>query len=996
MVSSRVLQYLIETVAVSMGVTPDDAARRRAYLDLTADDAAVLRDLRPIVAECHGALMADFYAHLERFNETAAFLPDGARMEQLERQQWRYLADLTGGRFDWNYVVDRLRVGVVHQRIGLEPRWYVGAYARYLCSLVEHALPRLADDPGRLVRVFVALLRAVFFDIDLVLEAYFHADRQALVSLKEFSDRIVSNIPVGLLAVDEDLSILTANDFMGNLIAEAPGDIVGRRLEDVLSEAQVVDAARRVVADGKPHSGLFATQYNSAGDKISVQVSMVPLSPKVDDPVAPSGVERVNRAKLVIVVEDLSESTDLRRSSHESAAYVQAILDNVAEGIITIDEAGDVETFNTAAEALFGYAAEEVVGTNVRMLMPEPYRSEHDAYMARCVESGEHRCLGVGFRDVEGRRKDGSVFAMELSISEMTLGKGRRFIGIVRDISERLAAEMETAKLSSAVEQAADSIIITDSRGVIEYVNAGFEETTGFARAEALGRTPNLVKSGVHDTAFYAKLWATLQSGGVFRDVFVNRRKDGGLYYEEKTITPLRDPQGNIVHFVSSGKDITERIQTEERLRHLVHHDALTGLPNRALLMDRLSQAVAWDKRHGRIVALMFLDLDRFKLLNDSMGHDRGDRLLARVGERLKGVIKSGDTVARLSGDEFALVLPDLASADDVVPIARRVLDYVAEPIDLDGVEVAATASIGIALFPHDGVEPRELMRQAEIAMYGAKARGPGRYRFYTPGMNAAAEQRFLLENDLRRALEREEFLLYFQPQVLIGDGRLIGVEALLRWNHPVQGMVSPASFIPILEESGLIAEVGRWVLDAACKELSRLRTEGLKVPRMAVNISPRQLDDPEFPAVVGEILNRYGLSAESLELEITESSLMEDDHNALESLHLLEAVGVHLAMDDFGTGYSSLSYLRRLPVDTLKIDRAFVANVPDDCDDCELAGAIVALGHSLKLRIVAEGVETPEQLAFLNDQGCDAVQGYFIARPMPADALMTFLVSQR
>jgi len=991
----HLIDRLIEVVAATMGVTRDEAERRRRYLGLSDDEAALLREVRPTIATHHDALMRDFYAHLQSFDETRELLQDPASLERLKRKQWRYLAELTTGRYDWDYVIERLRVGVVHQSIGLEPRWYIGAYSHYLSSLADHLATSLGEDPERLVAVLVALQRVVFFDISLVLEAYFHADRQALLSLKDLSDRILASVPVGLLVLADDLTIVSANGFMERLVAEADEDLVGARLEDVLPQVEVVARARQALADGLEHQDVLVEQFNRGGARVSMQVRIVPLSPSVPEPGVGEGGQGLATARLLVVVEDLSEYRRLRQDSREASVHVRAILDNVADGIITIDDSGVVESFNPAAERLFGYSTEDVIGRNVRMLMPEPYRSGHDGYLARHVESGERRCLGVGFREVEGLRRDGSVFAMELSISEMRLDKGRRFIGIVRDITERRAAQLTTAKLSSAVEQAADSIIITDDQGVIEYVNGGFEETTGYSREDALGRTPGLVKSGMHDAAFYSKLWSTIQSGNVFRDVFVNRRRDGGLYYEEKTITPLRDPQGNITHFVSSGKDITERIQTQERLQHLAQHDMLTGLPNRALLMDRLSQAMAWDKRHGGGVALLFLDLDRFKLLNDSMGHDRGDRLLQWLAARLRVCVREGDTVARLSGDEFALVLQDIVSVDEVLPVARKVLECIADPLDLDGVEVAPTASIGIALFPDDGVEPNELLRQAEIAMYRAKAEGRGGCQFYTSDMNTAAEQRFLLENDLRRALERDEFVLHYQPQVLIDSGETIGVEALLRWNHPIQGLVPPAAFIPILEESGLIRAVGQWVLDTACGELRRMRAKGLVLPRMAVNISPRQLADPEFAAAVGEVLTRHALSPGSLELEITETSLMEDEGNAVESLHLLEAIGVHLAMDDFGTGYSSLSYLRRLPVDTLKIDRAFVANVPEDGGDCELAGAIVALGHSLKLRIVAEGVETGEQLTFLRAQGCDAVQGYFVARPMPADALAVFLHPQ-
>lgn len=1114
--SVKHLADLVGLIASDMGVTPAEAERRKAYLDLCDADAETLRGIRELMAGAHAPLMEEFYDHLLAFEETRDFVDDPDRLEQLQRKQWRYLLDLTAGRYDWSYVQDRLRVGVVHQRVGLEPRWYIGAYGKYLGGLVNYLMGELAAEPERMLAVLRALLKVTFFDIGLVLEAYFFSDRQKLIALKEYSENVVCNVPAGLLVVADDLTILSANRLMDRIGSFAHADLAGLSLEAVIPDADLGRRIREVIGSRAPQYGIAVTRPAQGGGADVFEVSLVPL------PELSSADEITQRARVLVVIEDLTEREQLRAATFETDRRMQTIVATVAEGIITIDERGAIDSFNPAAERLFGYTADEVIGGNVSLLMPEPYRSDHDSYLKNHLASGERRCLGTGFREVEGRRKDGTVFPIELSISEAPLQDRRLFVGIVRDISERKREErqrmelqrhlellldstgegvfgidlqgrctflnragasmfgcgdeealgsdvaslihpgddgdvpesdgsrwtealhlclsegrssqieeamwwrrdhgpfpveysvrpirdgeritgavvtfsdvserkhtqLEMAKLSRAVEQTADSVIITDSQGEIEYVNAGFEETTGYSRDEALGQTPALVKSGKHDADFYSRLWSTIRSGNVFRDVFINRRKDGSIYYEEKTITPLRDVNGRISHYISSGKDITERMQTQERLQYLAQHDVLTGLPNRMLFMDRLSQVMAWDKRHGRLAALLFMDLDRFKVVNDSLGHHVGDRLLQEIAIRLGKGLRDGDTVARLSGDEFAVILHDIASVEDVSPVAVKLLDLIAQPLFVEDVDLTVTASIGISLFPGDSVDPSELLRHADIAMYRAKAKGRNNYQFYTHDMNTLAEERFLLENNMRKAMERGEFRLHYQPQLSIDGRQVIGMEALIRWESEERGSVPPADFVPILEETGLIVAVGEWVLRTACQELAKLRQLGMHVPRVSVNISPRQLAEAGLFDLVGTILTETGLEPSALELEITETSLMEDEGVAISMLQALSATGVRIAMDDFGTGYSSLNYLHRFPIHTLKIDRSFVWNVPDEPDASALTRAIVAMGHNLNLDVVAEGVETEEQLMFLREAGCDAVQGFLLARPVPPETL--------
>ncbi len=563
------------------------------------------------------------------------------------------------------------------------------------------------------------------------------------------------------------------------------------------------------------------------------------------------------------------------------------------------------------------------------------------------------------------------------------------------DITERQRARAEMLKLTRAVEQTADSICITDAQGIIEYVNPAFEKTTGYTREEVLGQTPRLFKSGRHEPEFYEHMWQTLLSGQVYRDVMINRRKDGSLYYEEKSITPLLDDAGRITHFISTGKDITERMQAEERLHHLAYHDVLTDLPNRALFMDRLSHALSRRRAEGSRVALMFLDVDRFKTINDTLGHDTGDRLLQAFARLLTRCVREGDTVSRFGGDEFAILLEDVPSVQAVSQVADKIRAALAKPFKVEGPDLYVTTSIGISLCPDDGRDAATMLKHADAAMYRAKERGRNNYQFYATDMGEAAMERLTLESGLRQALPEEKFHLVYQPQVEVRGKALLGMEALLRWQHPELGPVNPAQFIPILEETGLITEVGHWVLRTACRHAARWNELLGRPLHIAINISGRQFHDPELNIQVARVLEETGIPAHLLELEITESVLMQHNHASLSNLEALHRMGVRLAIDDFGTGYSSLSYLKRFPVDSLKIDRTFIRDITTDPDDATIVSAITAMAHRLNMRVTAEGVETEEQLEFLRRCDCDAMQGYLFSEPLLAEEVEEFLIAR-
>ncbi|MFN4005424.1 MAG: EAL domain-containing protein [Hylemonella sp.] len=612
--------------------------------------------------------------------------------------------------------------------------------------------------------------------------------------------------------------------------------------------------------------------------------------------------------------------------------------------------------------------------------VPQEERAQLRQLLERACASGQGYAL-----QHRVCRPDGSVRIVFQRVEVGLDGGGHaiRLAGIVQDITERHQAEERMRKLSTAVEQTADAVMITDAAGRIEYVNAAFCRMSGYSAEEVLGQTPRLLKSGQMPEIFYRRMWHAIADGQVFADVMINRRKDGSLFHSALTITPQRNAQGAVTHYIATARDISEQIRYQERIQHLAHHDALTDLPNRALLLDRLDQALARAKWRQRLVAVLFLDLDRFKVINDSLGHASGDALLKAMAQRLRACVRDGDTVARLGGDEFAIVLNDVAAEDDVAQVAQGILQTVGEPFPYQGRELFVTTSIGISLFPRDGQDSHSLLKRADVAMYNAKDGGKSAYRFYTAQDEARQLARLSLETDLRRALQRDEFFLVFQPQVEAGSGRIVSVEALLRWQRQGGEVVSPGEFVGLLEETGMILAVGDWVLRKACAEAQALRACGVELGRVAVNVSLHQFRQRQFVARVREILANTGLPPALLELEITEGVLADDVHEAIGVLRELDALGVRLSIDDFGTGYASMSHLRQLPFDLIKIDKSFVEGLPGDREHHAIVTAIITLARSLQMEVVAEGVETQQQFECVRDLGCQLVQGYYFSPPL-------------
>jgi diguanylate cyclase (GGDEF)-like protein/PAS domain S-box-containing protein len=697
----------------------------------------------------------------------------------------------------------------------------------------------------------------------------------------------------------------------------------------------------------------------------------------------------------VTVIEGFIEDITAHRATLEALEQAELryrhIFEHASEGIFQSTHDGRYLAANPALARLYGYgSADELIADLAdidRRLYVQPGR--RDDFLRLIESDGEVRNF-----ESEVFRRDGSRLWISENAHAVRDAQGN-FIcyeGTVQDISERKQAEEHLRLLAMVFSNSNEAIIVTDAENRIVATNPAFTLLTGYQPEEVIGRNPSLLSAGNTPREVFSEMWASLQRDGAWQGELWDRRKNGEAYPKWLSISLVRDEQGNIRNHIGSFIDISELKATQERIRHLAHHDTLTNLPNRFSLHEKLEQAVAFCRRNRMQLALMLIDLDRFKTINDTLGHHAGDQLLIEVSRRLLGAVRESDIVARLGGDEFVVALPGISSPDDAAHLADKITREISLPYQISGQEQRTTPSIGICLFPDDGQEIGDLLKNADVAMYHAKAKGRGNYQFFTEDMNIATTRRMTIESDLRLALERSEFELHYQPQLELRSGTIVGVEALIRWHHPTRGMVPPGDFIPIAEEIGMIAAIGDWVLREACRQLKAWQEKGISHIRMSINLSAVQFLDKTLPARICDLLAEHGLSAGLLDLEVTESMSMASPDESISAMKTMRASGLTLSIDDFGTGYSSLAYLKLLPINTLKIDRSFVKDIESDPNDADICDVTVLLAHKLGLEVVAEGVETAAQLKFLLSIGCEKVQGYLISKPLPAAEAEAFI----
>ncbi len=687
-------------------------------------------------------------------------------------------------------------------------------------------------------------------------------------------------------------------------------------------------------------------------------------------------LEETNKGLLALAAE-LDQSEEKYRN----------IFENAVEGIFTFTEIGTIETINPAALSLFGYEENELTGMDIGLLIP----ALKD--INGIINNGQAINKKYNNDDVFfGCHKNKSMFPIEFTFGKSIYQNERLWMIIVRDITERKKTEESIRITAKIFECSNDGIIITNNQGNVIDVNRAFTIITGYKKEEVIANNMDIFKSGKHDKVLARKISKALRDKGSWSGEVMDRRKNGESYPKWLSNYSVKNDHNDITHYVTIFTDITSRKEAENKLKQLAHYDTLTGLPNRTHFIERLKWTIDVAKRNNKQAALMFLDLDRFKVINDTLGHHAGDQLLVEIARRLEKCVRGMDTVSRLAGDEFTVILTSINNPEEATLVAKKILHALSFPVCLEARNIFISTSIGITIFPVDGKSSNQLIRNADTAMYHAKELGRNNYQFFSAFMNQKVLDELEMETNLRNALKNGEFLLHYQPKIDLTTNKIIGVEVLIRWKHPELGFISPSKFIPHAEKTDLIIAVGDWVLHTACKQSVQWQVDGIPPIRISVNLSGMQLKRNDQVENVARILAETGLPPNLLELELTEGVVMENAEATISTLNKFKEMGIKLSIDDFGTGYSSLSYLKRFPIDTLKIDQSFVKDITTNPDDEAIASTIIAMAHNLRLKVIAEGVENKEQLDMLRNKDCDEVQGYYFSRPVSEEDLKELL----
>lgn len=687
----------------------------------------------------------------------------------------------------------------------------------------------------------------------------------------------------------------------------------------------------------------------------------------------------VTEQGFLAILQDITEQKRASAALKDSAETYFGVITTARDGFWIVDRKGKFRDVNEAYLKMSGYSREELM----EMSISDVEAVETPEITRRRIQTIEEEG-GQTFLS-KHKRKNGEIYDVEVNATYWPGGDGR-FFAFIRDVTQRLKRDEEIRQAATVFASTTEGVMITDKRGIIQRVNNAFCTLTGYSESEVVGHQPSILQSGRHDRLFYEQMWKSLTEKGSWQGEVWNRRKDGTTYPELLSVNAVYDEGRNVSHYVGVFADITHLKESEQELAYLAHHDMLTGLPNRLMIQSQLEQSLGVAQREDKKLALLLLDLDRFKDVNDSFGHASGDELLQQIADALRERLRQADLISRMGGDEFAILLDDIKHVEDAGVVADDIIKHLSRRWQLsNGREVAVGVSVGISLFPAHSADASSLLQHADAALYRAKSEGRGRFHYFTEELTIDARHRLELEARLMNAVSDNQLEVYFQPQLDIQSGTIIGAEALVRWNDPEKGLVMPGQFIALAEQTGIITDIGLFVLRQSCIQLKKWLDQGYSPITLAVNLSPVQLRHGDVYRLIEDVLADTGLSPQFLELEITESALMDREQESIELLQKLRSLGVRIAIDDFGTGYSSLAYLKKFPLDVLKIDKSFVDDIPSDKDDMVIASTIVAMGHNLGIRVLAEGVETEEQLEFLRSKDCHCYQGYLSSPPVPA-----------
>ncbi len=702
--------------------------------------------------------------------------------------------------------------------------------------------------------------------------------------------------------------------------------------------------------------------------------------------------ERVRSVMRMIVglAAYLSHLSLTNQQLSESRRHMETLLNALPDPVWLKDMQGVFQACNQAFERMLGATAEEIIG-----------KTDHDFLSAELADFFRQKdCEAIAAATSKVNEEwlnhveKGKAVLLETIKTPLldVNGKPIGVLGIGRDMTERKRAEDNLHLMSRVFSNSGEAILIADANNRILAINREFTRLTGYSEEDVIGKNPRVLSAGNTPREVYQEMWAALAKHDHWQGELWDRRKSGEPYPKRLSISIVRDAAGQVINYIGSFEDITDSKAAQDKIRHLAHHDPLTGLPNRFSLYERIEQGMAFARRFEKSLAVMLIDLDHFKQINDTLGHPAGDQLLVQVAKRLEHTVRDSDIVARLGGDEFVVVLAGITTVADAAEIAGNIVEKVSAPYSIAGNELRTSPSVGICFYPQDAIDTSDLIKNADIAMYHAKASGRGNYQFYTEKMRADVALRATAEHELTLALEQRQFTLHYQPQIALDSGKVVGVEALVRWHHPERGLIYPGDFIGLAEETRLIVPLGKWVLEEACQQLQRWHAAGLPDLHMSINLSALQFQDRQLPGLIRQTVAQCGFPASQLHLEITESMAMRHPEENILMMKALTEIGVNLALDDFGTGYSSLAYLKLFPISTVKIDRSFVKDVDTDENDAAICEMTMLLAKRLGMRVVAEGVETDSQRRFMADIGCPWLQGYLFSKPLAADAVLTFI----